>query len=303
MTEAGGAGEGTGPGLLHAEETVGEGEGPKRWLLLAHGIFGAGRNWRTVARRTVERRAEWAAALLDLRLHGESQGFSPPHTLAACADDVRGWVRATGRRPGALLGHSFGGKVVLRYLREAGRGGREAAEGGGSGGDRRGRRQAWIVDSTPSAREPGGSAWRMLKAARGLPDRYGSRDEAVEGLQEAGFARPVARWMTTNLERTEGPGGGSAYRWRLDWDEMEELLLDFFRTDLWPVLEDPPSGWEIRVVRAEGSEVLTGEELRRLRELEARTGRVRLHALPGGHWLNADNPDGMTALLADGLPG
>ncbi|MFB6240806.1 MAG: alpha/beta fold hydrolase, partial [Gemmatimonadota bacterium] len=195
----------------------------------------------------------------------------------------------TGRPPSALLGHSFGGKVVLEALEE------------GEGPDTRGRgdgtRQAWIVDSTPSAREPGGSAVRMLRAVRSLPERFSSREEAVGGLEEQGFARPVARWMTTNLER--GDGG---FRWSLDWSAMEALLEDFFRKDLWPVLEEPPDGWEVHVVKAEDSAVLPEEACDRIRDAGRRTGRVFLHRLSGGHWLNADNPDGVVDLLAEELP-
>lgn len=273
--------------VLHHELVGGEGES-SRWMYLLHGIYGAGRNWRTVARRLAERRPDWGAVLVDLRMHGQSAGFEGPHTLAACAGDLRRLIAATGRPSGALLGHSFGGKVVLQALAE---------EAGAAFGDPAEGRQAWVVDSTPDAREPGGSAVRMLEAVRGLPDRFDSREEAVEGITGRGFSRPVARWMTTNLERTDG-----RFRWALDWSAMEELLEDFFARDLWPVVTEPPSGWEIRFVKAEDSGVLRAEARDRIREAGRRTGRVGLHRLPGGHWLNAESPDAVVDLLAGRLP-
>ena len=57
-------------------------------FLFLHGILGSGANWRTFARRLCAARPGLCGVLCDLRLHGASQeGFSPPHTLAAAADE------------------------------------------------------------------------------------------------------------------------------------------------------------------------------------------------------------------------
>ena len=74
--------------LLHHDRISADGVEPGRWIVVLHGIFGSGRNWASVARRLVRRRPEWGVLLVDLRLHGASQGLSPPHTIAACAADV-----------------------------------------------------------------------------------------------------------------------------------------------------------------------------------------------------------------------
>lgn len=83
---------------------------------------------------------------------------------------------------------------------------------------------------------------------------------------------------------------------------MEALLRDYFRIDLWSVVEDTPSAVELHVVKAQGSSVLDEVACRRIERAGARTGRVYLHRLAGGHWVNADNPDAMIALLAARLP-
>ncbi|MEO5821321.1 MAG: alpha/beta fold hydrolase, partial [Vicinamibacteraceae bacterium] len=87
----------------------------QRTLVLLHGIYGRGRNWAAIARGLAARRPEWAAALVDLRLHGSSPSFTPPHTVAACAADVRALIaQADWPAPAdAVVGHSFGGKVAL----------------------------------------------------------------------------------------------------------------------------------------------------------------------------------------------
>jgi esterase len=52
---------------------------------------------------------------VDLRLHGGSTGFEPPHTLGAAADDVDRLVEHLDFHAAAVMGHSFGGKVALLY--------------------------------------------------------------------------------------------------------------------------------------------------------------------------------------------
>lgn len=269
-------------GVRLATEEVRPDEGnPSGWAHFLHGIFGAGRNWRSVARRLVEARPGWGGLLVDLRLHGGSREAPPPHTLEACADDLRATVEAGAPRPRALVGHSFGGKVALEA---AGR----APEG---------LEQVWVLDSTPSAREPEGSAVEMLGALRRRTGPFADREEAVAALGEEGFPPRVGRWMATNLEETD-----DGLRWALDVDALAALLRDFFDRDLWRVIEEPPAGLEVHVVKAEGSDVMDEDEVRRVEEAAAGGAPVRLHRLEGGHWLNVSNPGGLLDLLQRRMP-
>ncbi|QQR89912.1 MAG: hypothetical protein IPJ88_17365 [Myxococcales bacterium] len=63
-------------------------EEPKRWMLFIHGILGRRANWRGIAKRFVQQRPDWGALLVDLRMHGDSVAFEPPHTLEAAAEDL-----------------------------------------------------------------------------------------------------------------------------------------------------------------------------------------------------------------------
>lgn len=264
--------------MVLAHQSVTSEVAPSRWLYMLHGIYGAGRNWGMVARPLVERRPDWGVMLVDLRQHGASQGFEPPHTLEAAARDVAELV-GSAAPASAVLGHSFGGKVALEYA---------AMEPPGLA-------QVWVIDSTPHASAPAGSAWTMLEAVRSLPGVFETRAEAVGLLVSRGVAQPVAQWMSTNLEH-----GNGRYHWRIDLDDMEALLRDFFAADLWHVVETPPGKVAVHVVRATESSVLSPDALERIASIG---GRTRLHEVEGGHWLNADNPDALVALLSDTLPG
>lgn len=253
---------------------------PAGRLLVLHGFLGAGRNWASFARRLVQLRPEWEASLVDLRLHGESLDADPPHSLAAAAADVVA-LQGTDDRSVALLGHSFGGKVALVAL---------------------GRMkpvpvQAWVIDSTPSTMPAGGSASRMLERLEASPPSFADRDAGVRWIVEGGFDEATARWMATNLERR-----GDAFRWRLDAAGLRAMLDDFLATDAWDVVENPPPGAEIHVVRARSGSILSSADAGRLERLAARGEPVELHEMDGGHWLHMDNPDALLELLSRRLP-
>lgn len=253
---------------------------PRRTVVMLHGIYGRGRNWAAIARALAVRRPDRASALVDLRLHGASPAFAPPHTVAACAGDLRALIaQAPWPVPAdAVVGHSFGGKVALSLLAD---------------GIPAPLAQVWIVDSTPAPAEPDGSAWSMLDVVRALPQRVGSRADAIHGLTRGGVAPDVAAWMASNLRRD-----GDGLVWALDWDAMEALLRDFFVRDYWAVVETPPPGIELHFVKATRSSRLSEEGCARIEAAGRATGRVHLHRVEGGHWVHADNPQAVTDLLA-----
>ena len=267
--------------LLNYTVAAAAGVRPRSGLLVLHGFFGAGRNWTTVARGLAKARPDWGAVLVDLRLHGASQGFPPPHTLDGCADDLAVLTQALDTPVRAVLGHSFGGKVALTYLAHR----------------PPGLRQIWIVDADPSAGSPLGAAWEMLRAVEALPPVFRRREDFVAALERSGYDRRIGEWMATNLEPAE-----RGYRWRLDVAALEALLRDFFRADLWSVVEQTPPGVELRVIRATRSSVIPEASVARLEAIGRATGRVFVDRVTGGHWLNADNPEAVTALLAARLP-
>ena len=268
--------------ILHHQKLTAPGEPePRRWILVLHGIYGAGRNWASVARRFVQARPEWGAVLVDLREHGASVGFPPPHTVDACAADLASLVRSEAIDARAILGHSFGGKVAMVYARDA----PVPLEA------------VWVVDSTPDARPPAGSAWTMLRVLRLHPGPFPDRAGGIAAVEAEGFPNPVAQWMSTNLLHTE-----DGYRWRLDPDVMESLMRSFFDTDAWDVVDAPPSGAHVHLIRAEESGILTAEACARIEGAARTTGRTHLHRVAGGHWVNADNPDALHDLLVRETP-
>ena len=265
------------PARLHHERIGAAG----RALLLTHGIYGSGGNWRSVARRLVERRPDWAVELVDLRQHGRSEPGEPPHDLAACARDLEALWRELGDLA-ALAGHSFGGKVVLAT--------RALAPPGLV--------QTWLLDASPSAR-PGAETGAdntvaaVLRAMEALPRAWPTREAYVAALEDAGIARPIAQWLAMNL----APHAGELAL-RLDLVAIRAMLADYYVRDLWKELRDPRGG-AVEVVIATGSSALSDADRARL---AAAPPHVHVHEIAAGHWLNVDAPAEVIELFVRHLP-
>jgi esterase len=259
-------------------ERIARSDAPARWLVFLHGIYGSGGNWRSIARKLTERRPEWGVVLVDLRQHGRSEPGEPPHTIAACADDVRALVGELGGVR-AIAGHSFGGKVALAT--------RSRADVD----------QIWVLDASPSARpgaaaDPENTVLRVLELMERLPRTWTSRDDFVAAVVAEGHDAGLARWLAMNLV----PDGGG-FALRLDLAALREMLADYYATDLWAVLEAP--GSEVHVAVAARSSTVSAADRGRL---AAAPSHVQVHDVAAGHWLHIDAPAIVVDLFASHLP-
>ena len=103
-------------GTLSFSTVASPGQEASRWILFLHGILGSGANWRTVAKRLLETKPGWGAALVDLRNHGASQGLPGDNTLASVEADLDGVAAALPGPVEAIAGHSYGGKVAMQHV-------------------------------------------------------------------------------------------------------------------------------------------------------------------------------------------
>lgn len=277
------------PARLHHELVAPDAPStPSRWLLLAHGIYGAGGNWRSIARKVVAARPGWGVALVDLRQHGRSEGGAPPHTVAACAEDLvalAAALAAAGTPPAALAGHSFGGKVVLaaRALAPAWLA------------------QTWVLDASPGPRpgaaaDPANTVRQVLELMEALPRGWPRREDFVAAIRAAGHPETLAQWLALNLVPA---AGGAGLVLRLDLAAIRALLDDYYRVDLWPAVLDPTLPGRVEIVVGDRSATVSAADRARLAAAPAHVG---VHHVDAGHWLHLDAPGAVVALLAAGLP-
>jgi len=281
--------------FVPAYSLVGEPNAPKLALFL-HGALGSGSNLRSLAAKLAKLRPEYRFCLVDLRHHGESQGAPPPNTLEACARDLAALLAELGQEPAAILGHSFGGKTALMFAQLfPGRA-----------------RQLWVLDSNPGSQDPtaANEVIRVIQAVRTTTTPAADRAHVVAELMEQGLSSGTSNWLATNLQRQ--PEG---FVWRFNLDAIYELMLDYFRVDLWPVLESGAADSDFRVVVAERSDRWAPENRARLEAMletvrvnrdtdptVRASGTVELHIVPNaGHWLHVDNPAFLLELISQNL--
>ena len=265
--------------MLPAFEAAGDPAAPSV-AVFVHGILGSKSNWRGFLRRLVRSRPDVYAVALDLRNHGESPKAPGPHTLEACARDLTELVGHVGRCD-VVVGHSFGGKVVLRWMEMK----------------PKGLAQAWILDTPPGPRRTeGAEVERVLAAVSDVPMPIPSRSALVDALRRRGLSEAIALWMTTNLKPAV-----AGLDWRFRLEAIPEMLASFASTDLWYVIEDTGEV-DVHVVRGGRSDRFSPDELQHLDRVVA-AGAVRAHILEkAGHWLHADDPEGLLELLVAEMP-
>lgn len=89
------------------------GNGPQP-LIILHGLFGSSDNWMSVAKILQE---EYTLHLLDARNHGQSPHDSE-FNYQVMAQDLKEYLVENAIHNPVLIGHSMGGKTVMRFAYE-----------------------------------------------------------------------------------------------------------------------------------------------------------------------------------------
>ena len=242
-------------------------------VFVCHGILGSGQNWRSFARQLQIIRPDLNIILIDLRCHGRSPPQLPPHTVDACARDL---FRLSGHvgDPDVVIGHSFGGKVALALIRYLSP------------------KQVWVLDSPPGPLsdrpEDRHEVSNVISALSSVQIPLKKRSDLKHLLVSSGYSDAIANWMTTNLKKS-----ADGYIWRFDLQGVERLISDYFRQDLWSLIETKQDT-EIHLVIAQNSDRWSDSIVDRLNGQNS----TKVHTLPrSGHWVHVDNPEGLLEMF------
>lgn len=246
-----------------AFECLGE-QHPGRPLLVLHGFFASGRNWRGLARQLAVRRRVY---LLDMRNHG----LSPQAALMdypSMAADVLQFMDTQQIAVADLLGHSMGGKIAMWLALQA--------------SPRIG--HLIIADIAPVTYSHNFD--NTVQALRDLPlHSLTNRKQAETSLAAAIPDLSYRQFLLQNLVLEQGQ-----YRWRVN--------LDYFQTNGHFIVGFPEPGAGLIFQRpvlflsGEASGYIRPEAIYRYFPL------AEIVELAGtGHWLHVDAPEQFLALL------
>ncbi|KAI3767558.1 hypothetical protein L2E82_17771 [Cichorium intybus] len=272
--------------------------------VLLHGILGSRKNWGTFARRLAHEFPNWQFLLVDLRCHGDSASIMKrgPHTVASAALDVLNLLGHLRVIPRVIIGHSFGGKVALSMVEQAAKPLARPV-------------RVWVLDATPgkvrAGRDGDDHPAELITFLSTLPNEVISKREVISALVREGFSKDVAQWVVTNLRKTTNPSDSSSsgFSWTFDLDGIAQMYQSYEETNLWEVVEDVPRGVHINFLKAERSlHRWALGDLQRIHVAEEQAveegGGVEMHVLEdAGHWVHADNPDGLFKILSFSFQG
>ena len=240
-------------------------------LVILHGLYGAKRNWGSIAARLAARRR---VITVDLRNHGQSP-WDARHDYPALAADVARLIEARVGGPADVVGHSMGGKAAMMLALHR----PELVS------------RLVVVDIAP-APSPGTAAVapRVLRAVplAGLTRRA----EVEEALAATVPDRAVRAFLAANVRGGTGPGcGGLA--WTVNLEALDRHFAEILS------FPDVPAGVSFPkptlFVAGGTSDYLRPEHRPAIERLFP---DAVVETIAGaGHWVHAEAPEAFLAVV------
>lgn len=254
--------------MLHSETL---GSGPD--LVILHGLFGSGDNWRSIGKALSDR---YRVHLLDLPNHGRSPWIES-QSYPVFADAVTEWLRASDIQRYRLLGHSMGGKVAMEMAL-----GRHAE----------GIEQLVIVDIAPRAYPPHHrDIFRALDRVE--LSEHKDRRSVDAALKDDIETTGIRQFILKSLYR-DGDG-------RLAW----RFNLEALRNQYDPIAAEPgfsaPYEGPVLFIKGMNSDYITRDDQAAIME---RFPNAEAKLIDGaGHWPHAEKPSAFLRILEGFLDG
>lgn len=230
-------------------------------LLIAHGLFGSGRNWGVIAKRLSDTRRVIA---LDLRNHGASP-WQDNHSYSALAEDLSEVIATIGG-PVDMLGHSMGGKAAM-----------VAAILGAN------IRRLIVADIAPVAY--GHTKQHLIDAMQALPlDQLSSRARAEQALSDQIEDPTVRSFLLQSLNLQD-------QTWRLNLPALRTYMADIIG---FPEVSGQFVAHTLFLTGA-NSDYLRPEHRPVIKSLFPKAHFAKIPN--AGHWLHAERPREFEAVV------
>ena len=223
--------------------------------LIAHGLFGSGRNWGVIAKRLSVTRP---VMTVDMRNHGDSP-WTDTHSYDDLAADLAE-VIATQNVPMDVIGHSMGGKAAMMLALST----------------PQHVNRLLVADIAPvrytHSQQP------MIDAMRAVDlSRVTRRSDAAAQLGANGVEPALQSFFTQSLDVSE-------QRWRYNLDTLERDMPQIMS---FPETAATFTGATLFLSGADSDYVTRAHRDR----IKALFPSARFAKIPGaGHWLHADKP-------------
>lgn len=241
-------------------------------ILLAHGLFGQGRNLGVLARRLSQSRK---VAVVDMRNHGDSF-HDADHSYDALAEDLADVIASLGGHAD-LVGHSMGGKAAMALALT-----RPALV-----------RKLAVLDMAPVAYFHTQSSY--VDAMQGMDLSHIDRRSVADSLLAKKVPDPGVRaFLLQSLDLKSSPPS-----WKLNLEALSNSMADIVG---WPdYLNEARFTGSSLFLAGEKSDYVSSSSEPVIHKLfpNARISRIA----GAGHWLHADAPEETANVLDSFLNG
>lgn len=245
----------------------------KREVVIVHGLYGASDNWLSIASELEDK---FKITIPDLRNHGKSP-HSKEHTYTVLAEDLYDLIKTKTSGKVILIGHSMGGKAVMRLALEH----PEVVS------------YLVIVDiapknygSTSNFGEEHTNHEEILKAMQDLKlENMTSRKEIEEQWKSKFPSRQLRQFLLKNVKRTSK----GKFEWQLNLEALTENLSEIM--DGFSNLEKftPFKSAPVLLIRGEKSSYFRDEDNMSLNKFFPQTQIVTIP--DAGHWVHAEQQE------------
>jgi esterase len=253
-------------------------------------------------REFLKRHPSYKCVAVDCRGHGESASLTKAlglevHDVNHTAGDISKLIQHLQINPTIIFGHSFGGKVALKYMELQ------------IGNELPVPQHTWILDSIPgkyddTADNSNNSVSSILQKIHSLPQEFPSREWIIKELQTLGVSPAISLWLGTNVIQ-KSP---TTCTWYFEVNIIKHMFKNYCELDMWPFVEKFSSilssdlyytSSKLHFIRAGKNRVWNPEVLDRFDAIQTSSDcPVRLHTMPHvGHWLHSEDLHGMMDLV------
>jgi len=227
-------------------------------LIILHGLFGSSDNWQTLGKQFAE---DFSVYLVDQRNHGRS-----PHSDAfdydLLAKDLNEFMQEHGIELATLIGHSMGGKTVMRFAQLF----PEKVK------------KIVVADMGVKAYSP--HHHEVLRAFHAInPETLEARSEAEDRIKSIIPERGVRQFLLKNLYRKKEGGYGLRVNYQVMESEMDRIL---------EALPSDSSEVGALFIRGVKSNYIPDSDFDQIRSIFSKAEFADIQA---GHWLHAEKPE------------
>ena len=230
-------------------------------VIIMHGLFGSGDNWRTIATHLA---SDYCCIVVDMRNHGRS-----PHedemNFKLMSEDIRELVIDLGYAQVSLIGHSMGGKVAMTFALTY----PELVD------------KLIVVDIAPKKYQPRHQT--VIKAIEAVvPEQLNDRSEAEQILsQYLGDDQSTILFLMKNLTRLQGGG--------FSWKANMPVIISSYDQLVDEVIPGHIFKKPCLFIRGEQSRYIQDEDIPNIRLIFP---AAEIKTISGaGHWVHADAPE------------